>query len=498
MTYYTSSGTGYEASVRNCHISVFLLSNYYSATLDTATDSYNADTNYQDIMTYEPDILATGDYLVLASASQTGNTTGDNHYLQLLSGDSQGEVSKEPTVASQFRPYMIMRVINYDTVGVKTLTLQHKTDKTSLTVSTKNKVITLVKLSDLGIHVYSADVAGSSTSSDTYELVTGASISGTPSQAGEYLVTVWSTLSNDATNRDVYSHLFIDDMGHGEIYYRSDSNLDAIPVFDQHIALYTSAAHTAGIYHKATSPATVTTSNARLLAIQINTLESYQDAGVTPQSTFDATNHIVYIYGYGHEYDYEAETPAGRAYTIAFYDDDDIKVTSVATTSAYNRSINASYELNGSLGAPGTWHAVVYRDILDICGVADSGSTTTLVDNARTEANDYWNGWTLDMLTGAAAAETPQVVTGFNATTISISGFTGAIATGDTYRLYKDVSAPVDYSPNDPDSLMELEFTVAGSAIPEFPTAVAAVVTSGMCFSIYYWMRKRRLARVKA
>jgi len=41
-------------------------------------------------------------------------------------------------------------------------------------------------------------------------------------------------------------------------------------------------------------------------------------------------------------------------------------------------------------------------------------------------------------------------------------------------------------------------FYVAESAIPEFPTVMAGIMVAGLCFGIYYWMRKRKLAYVKA
>ena len=41
-------------------------------------------------------------------------------------------------------------------------------------------------------------------------------------------------------------------------------------------------------------------------------------------------------------------------------------------------------------------------------------------------------------------------------------------------------------------------FYVAQSAIPEFPTVMAGIMVAGLCFGIYYWMRQRRLAYVKA
>jgi len=46
--------------------------------------------------------------------------------------------------------------------------------------------------------------------------------------------------------------------------------------------------------------------------------------------------------------------------------------------------------------------------------------------------------------------------------------------------------------------MVEDAFEVAPSAIPEFPTVIAGITVAGLCFVIYYWMRKKRLAPVKA
>jgi len=54
---------------------------------------------------------------------------------------------------------------------------------------------------------------------------------------------------------------------------------------------------------------------------------------------------------------------------------------------------------------------------------------------------------------------------------------------------------------NNPDTyglMANDSFFVAKSAIPEFPTVMAGIMVAGLCFGIYYWMRKRRLAYVKA
>ncbi len=68
----------------------------------------------------------------------------------------------------------------------------------------------------------------------------------------------------------------------------------------------------------------------------------------------------------------------------------------------------------------------------------------------------------------------------FDATPLPTT-YASATTSPDTYELMADDS-----------------FYVAQAAIPEFPTVMAGIMVAGLCFGIYYWMRKRRLAYVKA
>jgi len=43
----------------------------------------------------------------------------------------------------------------------------------------------------------------------------------------------------------------------------------------------------------------------------------------------------------------------------------------------------------------------------------------------------------------------------------------------------------------DPDYVVDDSFEVDASAVPEFPVVMAAIGVAGLCFGIYYWMRKR-------
>ena len=61
--------------------------------------------------------------------------------------------------------------------------------------------------------------------------------------------------------------------------------------------------------------------------------------------------------------------------------------------------------------------------------------------------------------------------------------------------IYADsVASPPEtyYGADDPDSIRKVAFTVTGAAIPEFPTILASIVVAGLCFGIYWWMRRRR------
>lgn len=66
-----------------------------------------------------------------------------------------------------------------------------------------------------------------------------------------------------------------------------------------------------------------------------------------------------------------------------------------------------------------------------------SGSSTTLVDTARTEANDYWNGKSVTILSGACAGETRTVLDFDSATdTVTVSSaFSATIASGVSYKI---------------------------------------------------------------
>jgi len=160
-----------------------------------------------------------------------------------------------------------------------------------------------------------------------------------------------------------------------------------------------------------------------------------------------------------------------------------VSVTFTAPWESYNDSGHTTVEDNFTPGnnhvyMQGTGFATGNYDV----GYYDADGSLAAIDenisvSAGTLNNEYLlttdpfakgDGWWHALVQPAGATPLP-------------STYDIAIAAPDTYGLMANDS-----------------FYVAQSAIPEFPTVMAGIMVAGLCFGIYYWMRKRRLAYVKA
>ena len=111
-----------------------------------------------------------------------------------------------------------------------------------------------------------------------------------------------------------------------------------------------------------------------------------------------------------------------------------------------------------------------------------NGDLVVTDENINVSASTLNSEWDLtNNKTAAGAADWHVLVQPASATQPLPNSYADAIANPDDYELMANDS-----------------FYVAQSAIPEFPTVMAGIMVAGLCFGIYYWMRKRRLAYVKA
>ena len=416
---FMTSNAGGTAYLRDGHILVVQVSDYHY--VEANTENSTISTTYVDKATLTFTPSSAGDYLVLGSCQMKMDDASYPFYTQLVHGvTSQGEVCRQPSAANEYRAYTIMRVISFDS-GQQTLKIQFKTGNASGAAYIEHAHITALRLSDLGIDANTTEAEIESTNkTTTYADKATLTFTPSPDQQGDYLILGFCLLNGDKTIKKAYAQLEQDGTPHGERSFRPTATTDYIPFVILEKYRTSPGSHTFKIQFKSESTAMqVACKNARLLAIKVNTLQPYSDAGVTGCTTFTSANHTAYIYGYAYEYDYDGTPPAGMDYHIAYYDNSGAKVASVADTSNYNRSIDAAYDLTTDANAQaGAWHAVVYLDSV--------------------------------------------------------------------------ASPPETYTASDNNSVMEVEFTVEQSAIPEFPAVIAGVVVMGMCFGIYCWMRKMR------
>lgn len=160
--------------------------------------------------------------------------------------------------------------------------------------------------------------------------------------------------------------------------------------------------------------------------------ESYQDSARTTVwgdtgTEYDATYRIVYMKGTGF-------LDGAETYNVGYYDADDTK-----------RATD-----NG------------------IALVSVSGGRGTLGNTSDPYEPNY------DLTSPPAAAGTWHAVVQPSGATAFPSDYSTLSGAPDDYKLIADDT-----------------FTVEASAIPEFPTVMAAIGVAGLCYGIYFWMRKR-------
>ena len=366
-----TSNASYTAKIRDCSIILFKITNYYSNS-DDITRTFNTSA-YQDGLSLSIPSAASGDYLVLASTSVSSDSTSKRIYCNWLRGStSQGEIVRQFAKADQYRGWLTMRIMTF-TSTAETIKLQYKVETPS-TCSVYRQRIVAVKLSDLGIDSnYTESEAPSSTTLTSYQTKVTYTITPSPAQPGDYLVMGFAmlNLSSTGTGDESYASLDIDSGTYqAEMNFRPDDTLDYVPLYAFKKYRMLSGSHTIKIQYKSSKTSiTSTIKNARILAIKVNTLQSYEDSAVTTRTVFDSSHHTIYVYGYAYEYKWTPAPGAPMPYKVVYYDGgtshngvNGTKVCTDSVNSNYNRSIYSTLDFNGyPASSYGTWHAVVYR-----------------------------------------------------------------------------------------------------------------------------------------
>jgi hypothetical protein len=359
---------GAAALIRDTNLILFKVTNYYYA-FDDNTYTYSTST-YQDGLSLNIPNPVAGDYLVITSNSLSSNHSSKLIYSNTVRGSvSQAEIVRQFSRANEVRGYLTLRVMAF-TGTAEDIKLQYKT-QTPNVCNVISQHIVAVKLSDLGINADSRESeAVSDTTSPTYQTKLVQNLS--PTRQGDYLIMGFALLNGSSTKKgeEAYVRFEVNGIYQSEQNFRPDDPEDYVPVFVLKKCRLMSGVHTAKMEYRSSNTA-ITTSikNARILAVKVNTLQSYSDSGITPLTVYDGTNNVIHIYGYCYQYRWSPAPGAAMPYKVAYYDGgaghDGIGGANVYTESISsnpNRSISSSLiGYNVPFASYGTWHAVVYR-----------------------------------------------------------------------------------------------------------------------------------------
>ncbi|MEA3399223.1 MAG: SH3 domain-containing protein [Patescibacteria group bacterium] len=123
-----------------------------------------------------------------------------------------------------------------------------------------------------------------------------------------------------------------------------------------------------------------------------------------------------------------------------FVDEGVYIIDTVASSTDPNITAYDSNEIH--ISASANKIADIKESLIGFTGTADSGTTTTLVDNVLTQADDFWNGMTLVITTGTNVGEIRQIED-FDAAldTITIkTAFTSAIDSTSQYLIRREMN----------------------------------------------------------
>lgn len=151
------------------------------------------------------------------------------------------------------------------------------------------------------------------------------------------------------------------------------------------------------------------------------------------------------LYGYADakklQTNYIDVTPMKFGDSFGFTDDVSIEafITDSDNQNEIANQFARSMEYQGMkvLATQGLRHRIDKDGTYQVSGTADSGSATTLVDNALSQADDFWNGGyaTITNPEGPGYDETSAISDFVNSSTTASVSFTNAITSASKYRL---------------------------------------------------------------
>ncbi len=527
----------------------YTIERYYNEyTSQQQTDS----TTFVDAVTVTFTPPTSKDYLVIVSALTNNDSTAYSTVVQLVEDTtSYSETYHKPVDASlNWRSFGAHKVFSLTGSTPYTFKIQYRTElgDSTATAYIQRAAITVVEVSNYYNGEQETEIG---TTSTTYVDAGTATITFTPPTQADYLILLTANVITSTSGKSTFVQWTIDGTPDSEFQQPGTTYMSWGAMEQENL---TAVSHTITIQYHSESPATAYIKSVRVTAVLLSDLgvkeyaESETESFTSSITYVDKTtlaftpstrgDYMVIVSGLGRQ--------ENKSYAFFASKDEDgtshgeyifvpgseqhyrsFMIMSKTNFSAAPHTIKIQWRTNNpaanSEAFIKTANAIAIK--IDAAESYNDSAHTTVDDNFTTGENTaytwahglrpsgdttyrvaYYDG---DVTGGGqkVATDLSPTLTAYGNLSSQYLLTTDLGATAGTWHavVFDEEFIPAEGAPTDYNQaaitagyVVEDSFTVTDAAIPEFPTVIAGIVVAGMCFGIYYWMRKRRLAHVKA
>ncbi len=483
-------------------------------------------------MTFTPNV--TGNFLFLSSATLENSSTSPAHTdIQTLYGATViNSVIFTPAIAAEQRTFGSHQVLSLTGDTSYTFKSQFRSDGTNTATLTDCR-FTLFAISDY----HDATEGGSTTTQESYS-TNMAQLTFTPTTAGDYIIIASAEINYSSTAESFQARLYYDTgtADWGEMSRQPTSTSDYEQYYMMKKATLAASPQTFSLQCKRDTggSGTVTYRRARITAVRLSDIGDLQYTEVpgplaTSSTTYQTIGSVDWNPAtYGNYFRFgcrflNLDRTNKYAY-VAVYEDNvqvleramqpNATTDYIALWGGIHRflddtahSVDHRYMSSSSAATASVKEIRIFMFSADTLNPFGESTHDNYNDNFNTQGEDtvYVQGCFFEPTTAYHVAYYDNIGTQIASDGVSsddngvvnsqwyFPGNTGA-APGTWHAVIYDdsiASPSATYTANDSTSIKECTFTVTQAAIPEFPSAFAAIGVGGMCFGIYWWMRRR-------
>jgi len=279
ITIQYSAPSNPPARIKDARVIALDLDNIEHRTIESESESSRSVDGWENKVFLNTGGLSDGDYLLIASADVTADSTSYSVNVQLRDSDGTtiADFWREPTVADEYYTFMTHKLIHLP--GPNKYTIRYRRESGgSHTAKIKNARITLIKLEPE--RFYYSESEGESSSWSNWATKTSLSVK--PPTPGDYLI-IGSALikQSDSTTYGVHAKLVVNGNTTEMVYYPKDKS-DYVSFFTIKKINFDTSQHDISLQYGRIGGGRARIKNARIIAIRLS--PEYSGTGIIADS----------------------------------------------------------------------------------------------------------------------------------------------------------------------------------------------------------------------